>query len=295
MRSPVGSFGSPLTDAQLKACQNVRKLKSPDAASTFCSFVVPDARRAHDDHRPRDRLLGDLRDGAGRPAASGGGWRAGARSFRSKARAPSASSCARSLHSARCRTVSGSTTSSSTMSTPATSRDLAMSWSTESCSGWVLTPTLVGQRAAEDVRGPSSVTGTMPGGAAMMSGIRLNRFPAVASRRIEALDADPVPRCALHLPVHVLDVAGQEHALLDGGRGHHAFVGRDLEARAHAHAHPGLEPPLGDQPGLHRHVVDDGLGASRRSGRWCSRAFAATSSGIALCAISTGLLSSRRS
>ena len=42
IRSPVGSFGSPVTDAQLKACQKVRKLKSPDAASTFCSFVVPD-------------------------------------------------------------------------------------------------------------------------------------------------------------------------------------------------------------------------------------------------------------
>ena len=42
IRSSVGSFGSPLIDAQLKACQNVRKLKSPEAARTFCSLVVPD-------------------------------------------------------------------------------------------------------------------------------------------------------------------------------------------------------------------------------------------------------------
>ena len=100
----------------------------------------------------------------------------------------------------------------------------------------------------------------MPGGAAMMSGIRLNRLPAVACGRIEAFDAHAVPRRALHLPGHVLDVAGQEHALLDRGRGDDALLGRDLEARAHPDAHPGLEASLGDQPGLHRHVVDDGLG-----------------------------------
>ena len=45
----------------MKLIQKVRTLKSPDAASTFCNFVVPGSRRAHDDDRAEDRLLRDLR------------------------------------------------------------------------------------------------------------------------------------------------------------------------------------------------------------------------------------------
>ena len=84
-------------------------------------------------------------------------------------------------------------------------------------------------------------------------------------RRIEAFDAHAVARRALHLPGHVLDVTGQEHALLDQGCGDDALLGRGLEARAHTDADPGLEPSLGDQPGLHRFVVDDGLCRRRDS------------------------------
>ena len=99
-----------------------------------------------------------------------------------------------------------------------------MSSSTEQLAAeWRLTRRSSASGPPRSVRGPSSVTGTMPGGAAMMSGIRLNRLPAVASaesRRSTRMRFRGVPS---HLPGHVLDVAGQEHALLDRGRGDDAL------------------------------------------------------------------------
>ena len=61
IRSSVGSFGSPPIDAQLKACQKVRKLKSPGRRQDLLRLGGARSRRAHDDDRALDRLLRDLR------------------------------------------------------------------------------------------------------------------------------------------------------------------------------------------------------------------------------------------